>query len=277
MIKKIAIFGSQGELGRFFIENFKKKNYRLIEIDKNNSVTNWQKKIRSAEIVIVSVPINKTPAVIRQLKNTLSSNQILVDFTSVKKFVIPEILKTKAILISAHPMFGRVKQMAGQKIILLPVRAANSLVIVEQLFQSIGLKTQVMQDWENHDSYMSVIQGLLHFSQLTFVKTLRKQNLNLETLLSICSPIYKIMFSIACRIISRNPDLYMHILMDNPNNQKLLEDFVKNAKTQLKIIKEKKEQEFLADFDDSNSFLKSQLTELGELSEFLIQQTQKQN
>ena len=158
---------------------------------------------------------------------------------------------------------------------LLPIQEKGYLKSVVELYKKLGLKVQIIKDWENHDEYMSAIQGLLHFSQIALVNTLRKTTLDLKTMLSICSPIYSITFAVACRILMRNPELYMHILMDNTNNKPLLEKFITETKNQLKIIKNKDSKEFLKEFQISKDFLNPNRVKLKELGDFLIEMTQK--
>ena len=115
----------------------------------------------------------------------LKPNQILSDFTSVKKELFVLFKKTQSAVISAHPMFGKIEKIQAQKILLLPIKEKGYLKSVSELYKKLGLKVQIIKDWENHDEYMSAIQGLLHFSQIALVKTLRTTNLDLKTMLSI--------------------------------------------------------------------------------------------
>ena len=226
-------------------------------------------------MIIVSVPIEKTPSVVQKILPYLKPNQILSDFTSVKKELFVLFKKTQSAVISAHPMFGKIEKIQAQKILLLPIKEKGYLKSVSELYKKLGLKVQIIKDWENHDEYMSAIQGLLHFSQIALVKTLRTTNLDLKTMLSICSPIYSITFAVACRILMRNPELYMHILMDNPNNKPLLKKFITETKNQLKTIENKDSKEFLKEFQMSKDFISPNKTKLKELGDFLIEMTQQ--
>ena len=161
--------------------------------------------LANSDMVIVSIPIEKTPQVIRRISSKIKPTQILSDFTSVKSNVIPEMQKTLGSIISVHPMFSEIQNMAGQKIILLPVRENGHLQELELLYQKLGLNTVIIEDWKQHDKYMSLIQGLLHFIQITFAQTIRQHGLSLDVILSICSPIYFIYFSIVCRIFHLDP------------------------------------------------------------------------
>ena len=64
----------------------------------------------------------------------------------------------------------------------------------------------------------------------------------------------------------RNPELYMHILMDNPNNKPLLKKFITETKNQLKTIENKDSKEFLKEFQMSKDFISPNKTKLKFLS-----------
>lgn len=275
----IIIFGASGELGSIFYSQFKSKAIKVLGIEKNDDEQKWREKITQAQMIILAIPIEHTPALAQKIAPLLRKDQIFSDFTSVKSKVIPIMQKSAASIISAHPMFGKLKNISGQKILLLPVRCnKNQLAQTKKIYKSLGLEVYVLKQWEKHDNYMSVIQALLHFSQIGLTATLREQKLDIKTLLSICSPIYKINFSIACRILLRNPNLYSHILMDNPYNLKVLENFLSKLQNQLQLIKQKKKQEFIENFQQSGEFLKQnpqQVKELENLGSFLIEEVQK--
>ena len=92
----------------------------------------------------------------------------------------------------------------------------------------------MMADWKKHDETMSVIQGLMHFIHIVFSRTLQSRDVDLQTILSVCSPVYQANFAFACRILQRDPKLYTDILMDNPENESILKSFLDEAKQSFK-------------------------------------------
>ncbi len=277
----VIIFGASGEIGKIFVEAFKKQGIAVLAVEKNDDAALWIDKIPQAQMVILAVPIEATPALAQKVAPFLRADQIFSDFTSVKENVIAAMQKSSASVISAHPMFGTVKNIQGQKMLLLPVRCQKQqLADLEKLYQSLGLDVYILKQWQKHDSYMSVIQALLHFTQISLATTLREHNVDIQTLLDICSPIYQINFSLVCRILMRNPELYTHILIDNPHNLEFLETFLAAAKKQVEQIKQKKKQEFLADFKQTSIFLKKSskaMTELETLGNILLDKVQETN
>ena len=242
-------------MGQMFEENFKSLGKEVIISDEFTSSAVERELVESSDMVIVSVPIEKTAGVIERINPWLTEDHLLSDFCSVKSHVIPVMIKSKASVISCHPMFGAMPNLSKQNIILLPVKQNGFLKECSQLYQDLDLNVVVIDDWKKHDESMSIIQGLMHFFHIVFTQTLKQKNIDLETLLSICSPVYQANFAFTCRILQRDPSLYTHILMENPENPKILSEFIDQAKASLKLIDEKDEKTFQKNFMEYREYL----------------------
>ena len=257
-------------MGKMFSQQFQKIGKKVLVSDKN-SIADEKKLVRESDVVIISVPMGNTPTVIRRIKPWLHKDQIISDFTSVKNKVIPAMLETEASVISCHPMFGNMEEISGQNIILLPVREGRLLAKYKRLYKELGLNIVVMKEWKKHDQSMSFIQGLMHFIHIIFTQTLFSRDVDLDTLLSICSPVYQANFAFACRILQRDPHLYTHILMDNPENVGVLNSFIEQAKLSLKLIQKKDEVSFKKNFLTYRDFLNYHAEEFSSQSDYLIE------
>ncbi|MCP4296464.1 MAG: prephenate dehydrogenase/arogenate dehydrogenase family protein, partial [Proteobacteria bacterium] len=111
---------------------------------------------------------------------------------------------------------------------------------------------------------------LMHFLHIVFTQTLFSKDVDLDTLLSICSPVYQANFAFACRILQRDPHLYTHILMDNPENVGILKSFIDQAKNSLKLIQNKDETAFKENFLHYREFLGEHAEEFSNQSDFLV-------
>ena len=121
-IKTITIIGSKGEMGKIFKSSFQKQGLKVIEIEQKTPFPKWESLLADSQMIIVSVPIEKTPAVVQKILPYLKPHQILSDFTSVKKELFVLFKKTQSAVISAHPMFGKIEKIQAQKILLLPIK-----------------------------------------------------------------------------------------------------------------------------------------------------------
>jgi len=99
----------------------------------------------------------------------------------------------------------------------------------------------------------------------------------LETILSMCSPVYQANFAFACRIIQRDPHLYTHILMDNPENVQVLSKFIDEASKSLKLIQKKDEQAFQNNFLGYREYLGKYGADFNEQSEYLVNKLREYN
>ena len=62
-IKTITIIGSKGEMGKIFKSSFQKQGLRVIEIEQKTPFSKWESLLADSQMIIVSVPIEKTPSV----------------------------------------------------------------------------------------------------------------------------------------------------------------------------------------------------------------------
>ncbi len=257
-------------MGSMFEREFKRLGKEVLVSD-INTISAEKNLVINSDLVIVSVPIDESSKVIKRISPWLSENQLLSDFCSVKSKIIPSMLETEAAIISTHPMFGSMPDISKQNIILLPVRQKKYLAKLQRVYESLGLNVVVMEEWKKHDESMSFIQGLMHFFHIVFTQTLQSKQVDLETLLSICSPVYQANFAFTCRILQRDPHLYTHILMDNPENINVLKSFIDQAFESLKLIQKKDEEAFMENFVASREYLGNFGEVFSNQSDFLIE------
>ncbi len=270
MIQRIGIIGGTGMMGRTLAPAFARLG-ATVQVTGSRDPHLEQALVKESDWVILSVPIDKMPEVVHRIQGWLKPGQLLSDFCSIKQKVIPEMMKTEAEVISIHPMFGAVPSLKGHNVILLPTRPGKWLHKVERIFKQLELNTLVLEDWKEHDSLMSMIQGLLHFIHITFSHTLVKSGMDLDKLLQVCSPVYEANFAFACRILQRDPALYTHILMDNQENVKVISSFIEQAKQSLKLIEHNDAPAFIQAFERSRDHLGQAGVEWAKESDFLIE------
>lgn len=270
MINTVGIIGGSGQMGEMFKREFRRLGKDVLISDLDSRRTEKGLVVKS-DLVIVSVPIDESAKVVKRISPWLRENQLLSDFCSVKSKIIPSMIETEAAIISTHPMFGSMPDISKQNIILLPVRGKKWLGRYQRLYQDLGLNVVVMDDWKKHDVSMSFIQGLMHFFHIVFTQTLKSKHVDLDTLLSICSPVYRANFAFTCRILQRDPHLYTHILMDNPENVVVLKGFIDQAQDSLKLIQKKDETAFMENFVSYRDYLGDFGKIFSDQSDFLIE------
>ena len=244
---------------------------KSVLVSDQSTISSEKALIDKSDLVIISVPIDESVNVVDRISPWLNEQHLISDFTSVKCNVVPAMLKSKASVISCHPMFGKMMDISKQNMILMPVRAGGNLQACQELFQSLKLNVVVIDDWRKHDESMSIIQGLMHFIHIVFTQTLKSKAADLETILSICSPVYQANFAFSCRILLRDPHLYTHILMDNPENLTVLNDFIQLARDSVHLLQKKDQEAFKRNFIESRDYLGKYGKLFSNQSDFLIE------
>lgn len=234
----VVIVGGNGGMGRIFSDYFEKSGYKVFSFGHRG----WDKApeyLKNAKIVIVSVPIDITIDIIKQLSPMLREDQILCDFTSVKAPIVEAMMKYhKGPVLGLHPMFGPdVKSLVKQVVVTVPERDEKaSEFLVEQL--RIWGANICRCSAKEHDRAMSIIQALRHFSTYGYGNFLSEIAPNLDKLKDLSSPIYRLELMMVGRLFAQDPRLYADIIMSSKQNYELIENFVNSLQEQLKVIKE---------------------------------------
>jgi prephenate dehydrogenase len=179
-------------------------------------------------------------------------------------------LETPAFVIGCHPIFGPVPDPAGQNVVLCPARPGPFLDWYRELFTSHGMHVEVMEA-EAHDRAMGLVQGLLHFVNVTFARSLQSSGASANDLLRVSSPVYRLFFATLGRILSGDPALYSAIQVRNPWTRTTVRDFLRDGQELLGAIERNDEPAFQRVFDEAAAFLGESRGEARAESEWIIE------
>lgn len=238
---KILIIGGTGAFGAFYAKLFQEEGHEIgissrseekgrDFCEKNGFIFSTSPK--GFDIVILSVPNESAPKTIEAISKDLDDDTLVVDFCSVKSHIIPtlEKLKDKNIEIaSIHPMHGpRIKSLKDIPIVFIPIKTSEKYEMLKEFF--VKHSDRVFEsNMKEHDTILSVVQGLTHYTQFVATNVLAEMNIDLEKTLKFASPNYSLFISLATRVMVQNPQLYSQIQLENPNNSKMREIFTKKA------------------------------------------------
>ena len=267
MIKNIGIIGGSGKIGSTFRRAFEKLNLSVIVSDES-SKDQENLLIEKSDWIILCVPIDQTLDVINNIKSKIRNDQVFSDFTSVKSII--KDVKFDFEFVSCHPLFGPLNTIDGQNIITIPVSEGPYYKDIKEILKKIGLNITEMNSIEEHDKYMSLIQGMTHFSHVCFTTAMKKLDLDFDKVMEICSPIYQSNISFSSRITGGDENLYTNIIMDNPANKEVLELYLETSKNLLEMVKNQNYDEFKSNFNDNREYLKNHISDMIEQSNFLI-------
>lgn len=261
-VGKVVVIGGRGQLGGVFVDLFNRSNYQVDVLEKDD----WQNSeqiLTGAGLVIVAVPITLTNTTIEKL-SSLSKDCILADITSIKDSPLKAMLDVHSgPVVGLHPMFGPdVTGLIKQTIIVCEGRDKDKYQWLLEQFSVWGALNYQVTAVE-HDRAMAMVQVMRHFSTVCYGYHLMQENVELEQLLAMSSPIYRLELAMVGRLFAQDPNLYADIIYSNPENVVMMKRFAERFVELLNLVESGEKLDFIGKFnqvadwfgDDAQSFL----------------------
>ena len=216
--------------------------------------------VQNADIVIFCVPIEHMVETIRQVAPHAPEGSLLMDVCSIKteaSEALNEYAPENVEILPCHPMFGpRVPSIKRQIIVLTPIenRADTWFDRVKKYLIESECEIVITTPQE-HDKYMSIVQGLTHFSFITLASTIRKLHINVKRSRSFSSPVYSLMLDMVSRIVYQNPYLYYSIQKNNKETSYARKTLINEGIYLSKLIEDGKEDDFVKNIMESSSHM----------------------
>ncbi|MFH1410410.1 MAG: prephenate dehydrogenase/arogenate dehydrogenase family protein, partial [Patescibacteria group bacterium] len=250
----IGIIGGRGKMGSYFADFFERNKFEVIVSDQRTELDN-KEVAKRADVVIVSVPIDRTQEVILEVAPHVKKSGLLMDFTSVKAMPMEAMKKTKASYLGCHPLFGPTASIRGQIVILCVGRGMGWHRWFKNLLEENSVLVRELTA-RKHDELMAYIQTLTHFSHIAFADTLRKSGISINEFIKYPSPVYMMELYMMGRILNQDSKLYANIQLANPVNVKAVESYLRSCRELAETIERKK-------FKDNVDFFKKNTEYLG--------------
>ena len=247
---KVGIIGGSDGLGKTLVYYFKdefdvfisardhKKGKKVADELKVSYIESNAGLANISDILVISVPINSTSNVIREVAPFMKEGSLLVDVTSIKEEpsqTMAEALPDKVEYIPTHPIFGpRTTRLDNQVIVLTPDKKGKWYDKVYSYLESKNMRI-IETTAEKHDYMMAIVQVLTHFSFISTASAIEKLKVDLNETEDYESPIYNLMIDMIARIVSQNPYLTYYIQSMNKNGDKIRNTFAE-AVSELKDV-----------------------------------------
>lgn len=256
-------------MGGIFATFFKDRGIKVLISDKKTKLTNLE-LVEKSDIVIVSVPIHLTKAVLEDIVPHMRKDQALMDFTSVKVPALKLMSKAKSEVLGLHPMFADSNPIHGQTVIACKTRKSRELSVwMINFLEQHGVQIIEMSAKE-HDKAMNKAQGVIHFADIAFIDVLRRLKMPIKELIELSSSSSELKIQLAARLIAQNPELYASIQIENPNTIKSLKQYQKAINQLMKIVKKKDDKAFIKYFERNKKYLGSYQKQSLKDSSYLI-------
>ena len=258
---KVVVIGGTRGLGNWIANFLKNRGYDLIITGRNSMVgesvankmgvtytSNNIEAVKHADVVILAVPIETTPQIIREIAPYLKEGSLLTDVTSVKEE--PAALMHKYVpsgveVLPTHPMFGpRIRSLEGQVVVLTPSQTGEWYQRVVDFLENERVRILVTSP-DIHDRMMSIVQGLTHFAYISIAASIEKMGVEVKDSRKFASPIYSLMLDIIARIVAQNPYLCYSIQTRNRYVAEVHQTFLETFQDLKSMIDQRNQKDFV--------------------------------
>ncbi len=250
---KVVVVGGAGALGARFVSLFRRSGYEVAVLEQQDW-PNAGQLCADAALVLLAVPITLTEQVIRQLP-MLPADCVLADITSIKAQPLAAMLaKHSGPVVGLHPMFGPdITNLVKQVVVVCHGRDESQYQWLLKQLNVWGAELAVKQATE-HDSAMQLIQAMRHFSSLVYGVHLADENADLNELLQLSSPIYRLELAMVGRLFAQNAELYADIMLSSCEVTALLERYQQRFTALLQLLKQQDKAGLMAQFGKGQQF-----------------------
>jgi len=269
---RIAIIGGSGKMGRWFASFLLKEGKEVVITGRDErklqearqqlgvEVATNAEAVKSADAILLSVPIDNFEAVVEQICPYIRPEQVIIDITSIKMLpveIMHKHIKTGLVL-GTHPVFGPgARSIANHNFVLTPTSDGERTLAqkVREYLEARGAKVTLMTPRE-HDEMMAVILGLSHFIAIVSADTLLSLD-KLDRMKAVGGITYKVLLTLVESVISEDAELYASLQMNLPKMTEIEELFQRMGKTWGDLVRNRDRDKFI----DRMNALRSRLKE----------------
>ncbi|WP_395754886.1 bifunctional chorismate mutase/prephenate dehydrogenase [Edwardsiella ictaluri] len=246
-LRPVVIVGGAGQMGRLFARMLRLSGYQ-VRILETQDWPQAETLCADAGMVIISVPIHLTEASIARLPS-LPADCLLVDLASVKGGPMQAMLAAHSgPVVGLHPMFGPdVGSFAKQVIVYCDGRQPQAYQWLLEQLQVWGARLHSISAVQ-HDQNMAFIQALRHFATFAYGLHLAEENVGMEQLLALSSPIYRLELMMVGRLFAQDAQLYADIIMASPDNLALIKRYYQRFGEAIRLLEGQKKEAFIETF-----------------------------
>jgi len=253
-MKRIVIIGGNGLLGKRFVEMFQLSGYQVDILGR----ANWDQAEQicsKAGLVIVGSPIDVTEDIINQL-TYLPEDCILADITSVKDGPLQAMLAVHSgPVVGLHPMFGPdISSFAKQVIVYCDGRGEDKYSWLIEQMKIWGSHLYNVKA-PTHDESMTLIQALRHFTSFVYGVHLQEVDADLEQLLDLSSPIYRLELAMVGRLFAQEPALYADIILSQKGNLAMIKRYHQHFADAIELLENSDRAEFIKRFESVTDWM----------------------
>ena len=201
-----------------------------------------EEAILQSDLIFISIPVDATIPIVKQLLDQISDKQIVLDAGSTKQALCQSIAAHphRSRFVATHPMWGT--EHSGPEAAVHGAFASRSCVIcekeksapdalqaVEQLYKDLGMHL-IYMDAQDHDVHTAYISHISHITSFALANTVLEKEKAEDAIFELAAA----GFESTVRLAKSSPAMWAPIFMQNREN---VLDVLNEHITQLKKFK----------------------------------------
>ena len=245
-MQHVAVVGAAGKMGSWFTSYFALRGLDVSVYDINQNIlktpphvkvqTSLLHCVEDADLVFVSVPVQKTPQAIRECTKNMKDGAIIAEISSVKDKTFAALKKTPINLrpLCIHPMFGPgASKKVDIRVLLVPVRNEKiELKIANEIFENANV--MVLPNARQHDKSIAMVLGLTYFANIVFAKVMSSSNVSM--LKQVSGTTFGLQSLIAESIFTEEPELVIALIRENTYAKRYISHYLKEAEALARLV-----------------------------------------
>jgi prephenate dehydrogenase len=238
-LQQVAIVGAAGKMGSWFTSYFAQRGLDVSAYDINQKMLKSSRKVKvqeslsqcvqDADLVLVCVPVQKTPQTIKECTKNMKDGAIVAEISSVKNKTFAALKKIPNNLrpLCIHPMFGPgASNKIETRVLLVPVRNKKiELKIANEIFENANV--MVLPNAKQHDKSIAIVLGLTYFANIVFAKVMSSGNISM--LKKVSGTTFGLQSLIAESILTEEPDLVIALIRENVYAKRYINQYLKET------------------------------------------------
>lgn len=251
---RITIIGGRGKMGQCFARELSECGHQVCSFG-NQDWLDAQKLIGEADLVLFSVPIERTVEVIKRAAQYLKPSTAIADITSVKTEPVKAMLEYhKGAVMGLHPMFGpKVESFSEQIVVICRGRNDDKFQWLLDFFKAQG-SNLVESTPEEHDKIMLTTQAIRHFARFSLGVFLAEENIDIQRSLSMASPTYKQEIDILKRLFAQSSHLCADIMLATEERCEAIVSLAETYSRLAQLVAQKDREGLIEEFESTQNF-----------------------
>ncbi len=233
----IGIVGGTGTMGSWFGDLLESQGMKVLRTGRRTPLTP-RRMAEKSDVVVVSVPIPDTVRIIREIGPMVPVDGLLMDLTSIKSGPMEAMLDaSRSEVVGMHPLLGPDRRPDSTlRAVICPGRGDRWQKWLTGVLQEGGLQVTVFSP-QQHDRLMGFVQGVNHFSTLALAVCVQHSGCSLEEVQSGATVSFERRLERIRAITGQSAELFASLLMDNPQANRCMEQYMDTARSLLDICR----------------------------------------